>query len=113
MNKKIKTDIGDFYISDEEEKEYFYCKLYDSNKDWVANIYNEGTIKSLRKIKNCEDLVNLGIGNNAIWDRDLRKLFYMFCEIVEEENTDENFEIFKGYVNKIGDIYFVLDFDEF
>ena len=115
INKELKTKYGCFYISNDEEPELFYCKLYDSNKKWVANITYKSTIDKLKKMQSIEAFVNIGISNNVIWSDNLKDLFDMFmetmgCYYIEEEYVDE-LETFKDYVNQVGNTCFVLDFD--
>ena len=66
--ENIKTPIGFFKITYDEETEYFYCKLYDDKEHWIANIIHKETIKRLKKIKNFENLVDIGISKNIIWN---------------------------------------------
>lgn len=113
--KKLKTIYGDFYYTTDEEPECFYCKLYDSNKNWVANITCESTIEKIKNMQIMEDFVKIGIADNVIWSDDIDDLFDNFMETlqieyIEEEYVDE-FEYFRDYVNQVGNTYFVLDYD--
>ena len=118
--KEIKTKVGTFYISNNSEREHFYCKLYDSNKEWVANITYKSTIDELKEIESIEDMVEIGICDNAIWSSTINDLFerYNFMmnvnyETYHKEEKLEMYETFMSYVNKVGSTYFVLDYDNF
>lgn len=114
IEKPLETKLGTFYISNDSERELFYCKLYDSNKNWVANITYKSTINKLINMKSIEDFVEIGISDNAIWNNDLNELFDTYVDIVGSdyiEEYDKDLELFKEYVNQVGEIYFVLDFD--
>lgn len=114
IEKPLETKLGTFYISNDSERELFYCKLYDSNKEWVANITYKSTINKLINMESIEDFVEIGISDNAIWNNDLNELFDTYVDIVGSDYIEEyekDLELFKEYVNQVGEIYFVLDFD--
>ena len=67
IEKPLETKLGTFYISNNAEREHFAFKLYDSNKEWVANLLYETTIEDIMNIESIEDFVELGISDNAIW----------------------------------------------
>lgn len=118
IEKPLETKLGTFYISNNEEREHFAFKLYDSNKEWVANLLYETTIEDIMNIESIEDFVELGISDNAIWNNDLEDMFYDYIDTTQPDyetlHKTEKYELyqtFKEYVNKVGDTYFILDFD--
>lgn len=118
VDEPIETKIGTFYIT-RDSREDFYCGLCDSNKEWVANIYNKKTIEYLKEIESIEDMVELGICRNAIWNNNLDDMFYDYIDTMEpnyhtfhKEEKLECYQTFKEYVNKVGETYFILDYDE-
>lgn len=120
IEKPLETKLGTFYISNNEEREHFAFKLYDSNKEWVANLLYETTIEDIMNIESIEDFVELGISDNAIWNNDLEDMFYDYVDTMQPDyetlHKTEKYELyqtFKEYVNKVGDTYFILDFDNF
>ena len=118
IEKPLETKLGTFYISNNEEREHFAFKLYDSNKEWVANLLYETTIEDIMNIESIEDFVELSISDNAIWNNDLEDMFYDYVDTMQPDyetlHKTEKYELyqtFKEYVNIVGDTYFILDFD--
>lgn len=106
--KELETNVGKFYIKGN--------KLFDSNKYFVAYVYDEEIINNLKNIKSIEDLVNIELCDNVMWDNKKKDLFENYMETlywdvpIREYNT--YFHIFKDYINKVGNTYFVINFDE-
>lgn len=101
----LKTKLGNLY--------YEKGRLLDSDKRRICYIdYNQ--TPSIRKIQSIEDLVNLGIVHNAIWDDHKTDLYYTMLDVlfIDEDEYDPPYSDFIQCVNRLGDIYFVVDFDD-
>ena len=101
----LRTKLGDLY--------YENGKLLDSDKRRICYIdYNE--TPSVRKIQSIEDLVDLGVVNNAIWDTSKEEMYYTLLDILFVDDDDYNppYSDYIQCVNRLGDIYFVVDYDD-
>lgn len=101
----LRTKLGNLY--------YENGKLLDSYKTRICYIdYNE--TPNVRKIQSIEDLVNLGIVHNVIWDDDKVDLYYTLLDVlfIDEDKYDPPYSDFIQCVNKLGNIYFVVDYDD-
>lgn len=119
VDKPIETKIGTFYIT-RDSREDFYCSLCDSNKEWVANIYNRELIEDLKNIEDISELVDIGIVDDVSYNESLDDLFDYYLELCDEgtyyayppEDKYEIYQNFKGYVNKVGNMYFLVNYQE-
>ena len=117
MTKELKTPLGIVYL-DYSTGDSFLCTLFDSDQEFIANIYSEKTIEKLEKITHISDLADIGVCDNLCFAED-RMLAAKYCaEYLKEadedydEPTDEEIDALEEYVNRIGDIFFIVDYTE-
>ena len=114
--KEIKTNIGEFFI-EFDNREDFYCRLLDSEQNWIANVYNKETISELKKITHINQLPNLGICDNIMWASSKKELIELYMEYDYSYNEIEcEFEDYihfeEDYICRVGKMYFIADYTE-
>ena len=118
MTKELKTPLGIVYLNDDEQSSSFICALWDSDKELIANIYDERTIKALETITHISDLADIGVCNNLCFAEEKRLTAQYCAEYLKEaeedydEPTREEIDALEEYVNRIGDNYFIVDYTE-
>lgn len=109
MTVEIKTKVGTFYL-EKTPNGANYCKLLDSNKKWVVNIFRKYTAEKLEDIQELSELVDLGIADNVTWGNSLEDLANEINNLYEVDMTADELKDY-DFLNKCGDTYFIIDFE--
>ena len=118
--KKLETKFGTMYYEEIDGK----FKLYDSNQEYIGyvetatgNLTNEEINelpKKIQEIEHISDIVNLGFCWNMMFnDSSEEDLIQQFKELgIEEEYLEENDDVDLD-INRVGNIFFIVDYNEY
>lgn len=104
----LRTKFGNLY--------YEKNNLYDSDKKLICGFDYRDT-PMIRKLESIEDFVNFRYVDNAIWDTNTQDLYDNYMDIINWDchlSDDEmlQYDEFLGWVNKLGDTYFVVNYTD-
>ena len=118
--KKIETKFGTMYYEEIDGK----FKLYDSNQEYIGYVETEtGNLtdeeikelpKKIQEIEHISDIVDLGFCWNMMFnDISEEDLIQQFKEhVIEEEYLEENDDVDVD-INRVGNIFFIVDYNEY
>ena len=118
ITTRIHTELGDFYISPDMTDGGIAFVVLDSDKEFVANCYNENLVDELYAVKDIYELVDvMGLGNNLIYGEsklDCRQEFESYATGCGNDDS-EILAIIQERdlpINRVGYNYFILDYTE-
>lgn len=117
---ELKNMVGAFYYGIEPTDNDCY-NLYDEKQNFISSFYAttqaklKDKINRISEIYNIACLVDLGICLNMIWSNSYGGLYNHFLDLYEYDEKEYTYEEFLENVpiNVVGNIYFIVDLEDF
>jgi hypothetical protein len=123
---KIKTKVGTFHLHN-IEKDNEIWQVCDSDNQFIANLYSRDSLKYfldyITNINHITDICDFGgLVENMIFGNTKRETAINTLDYFQEEKSnwdgeewnynEEDIVALSEYVNRVGDIYFIVDYND-